>query len=39
MALRASGCALLKRIGAAMGHPLRLFYMLPALLKLGGHIE
>ena len=33
-----STAELLKRVGAAMGHPARLFYLPPALLKLGATV-
>ena len=33
-----SSAQLLKRMGAAMGHPARLFYLPPALLKLGASV-
>jgi nucleoside-diphosphate-sugar epimerase len=33
-----STAGLLRRIGAALGHPTRLFYVPPSMLKLGSHI-
>lgn len=33
-----STAELLKRMGAAMGHPARLFYLPPSMLKLGAHL-